>query len=127
MTMLHNTTKSNSYSPGQSKTLSFFGAVGSLKATCADTNGSFGLIELTLPPHFRQSVPHWHAHTTEGFYVLDGTLAFTVADQTFTVTRCGFVLAPPRTVHHYVESNFGAGYVAQFPSFTKTRFSIIRH
>jgi len=28
-------------------------------------------------------------------------LAFTLAEQTFTITRGGFVLAPPRTLHHF--------------------------
>lgn len=100
MTMLHNTAKFTDHSSDHLKTWSLFGAIGAIKVGSADTNGSFSLIEITLPPHFRYGAPHWHAQTTETFYVLNGTLAFTLEEQTFTVTRGGFVLAPPRTVHH---------------------------
>lgn len=100
MTMLHDTAKYNDHSSGYPRVLSFFGATGTIKAACAATNGNFGLIEITLPAHYRHGAPHWHAQTTETFYVLDGTLAFTLEEQTFTITRGGSVLAPPRTVHH---------------------------
>jgi quercetin dioxygenase-like cupin family protein len=101
MTILQNTASFNGYSSGQSRTLSLFGATGSIKAASADTNGSFGLIEITVPPHFRYGAPHWHAQMTEAFYMLEGTLAFTLENQTFTATLSGFVLVPPRTVHHF--------------------------
>ena len=81
--------------------ISFLGATGCIKATQDDTNGGFCLVELVVPPHFRSVTPHWHAKTTEAFYVLEGTLAFTLAEQTFTVTRGGFVVAPPQTIHQF--------------------------
>jgi quercetin dioxygenase-like cupin family protein len=101
MTTLQTTAKVKGYWPGHDTILSLFGATVAIKATSADTTGSFGLIEITMPPHFRQDAPHWHAQMTETFYILDGTLAFTLEEQTFTVTRGGFVLVPPYTVHHF--------------------------
>lgn len=101
MAMIQNKANDSSFAHGPGRTISLFGATGSIKAASADTNGRLGLIELTLPPHFRGLTPHWHAKTTEAFYILDGTLAFTLAEQTFTITRGGFVLAPPRTLHHF--------------------------
>jgi len=86
---------------GQGKTFSFLGATAVLRATGGETGGTFGIAELTLPPHFRHIAPHWHAHTTESFYVLDGTIAFTLDDRTFTLGRGGFVMAPARTVHQF--------------------------
>lgn len=86
---------------GQGKKFSFLGVTAVLRATGGGTGGTFGMAELTLPPHFRHILPHWHAHTTESFYVLDGTIAFTLEDRTFTLGRGGFVMAPQRTVHQF--------------------------
>ena len=101
MTTMQNMAGIDGYLRNSATAFSLSGATGLLKASAADTNGGLSLIEITVPPHFRALPPHWHARITEGFYILEGTLAFTIADQTFTVMRGGFVLAPPRTVHQF--------------------------
>jgi quercetin dioxygenase-like cupin family protein len=81
-----------------------FGMTVCIKASSEETDNAFCVVESTLPAHYRMVLPHWHAHKSEAFYVIDGTLTFTREDQTFIVQRGGFVLAPPRTVHVYWNS-----------------------
>lgn len=45
--------------------------------------------------------PHSHAKEEEGYFVLDGELALTIANQTHTLARGDFGHVPPRTVHAY--------------------------
>jgi len=78
--------------------LSALGMSVTLKSVSQDTGGAFGVLEAALPPHFHGVPPYWHARTTEAFYVLEGTMAFTLDEETFTASRGSFVLVPPRTV-----------------------------
>jgi len=78
--------------------LSALGMTVTLKSVSQDTGGAFGVIEAALPPHFHGVPPYWHARTTEAFYVLEGTVAFTLDEETFTASRGTFVLVPPHTV-----------------------------
>jgi len=78
--------------------LSALGMAVTLKSISQDTGGAFGVMEAALPPHFHGVPPYWHACTTEAFYILEGTLAFTLDEETFTAGRGSFVLVPPRTV-----------------------------
>ena len=78
--------------------LSALGMSVTLKSTSQDTGGAFGVMEAVLPPHFHGVPPYRHARTTEAFYILEGTLAFTLDEGTFTAGRGSFVLVPPHTV-----------------------------
>jgi quercetin dioxygenase-like cupin family protein len=85
-------------------TISLWGMTARIQASSAETAGAFCIVESTLPPHYRKVQPHWHAHKSEAFYVIDGALTFTRDDQTF-IAQCGsFVLVPPHTVHVYWNS-----------------------
>lgn len=45
--------------------------------------------------------PHKHAQEEEGYFVLDGVLSLTIADETRTLVSGDFGHVPPRTVHAY--------------------------
>lgn len=45
--------------------------------------------------------PHTHEREEEGYYVLDGDLALTVAEETRTLSAGDFAHVPPRTLHGY--------------------------
>ncbi len=45
--------------------------------------------------------PHKHAAEEEGYFVLDGALSLTIADQTRTLAAGDFGHVPPGTVHAY--------------------------
>jgi mannose-6-phosphate isomerase-like protein (cupin superfamily) len=71
------------------------------KVTSADTHGAFALIEYIAPPHFHGPALHEHARTTQMFYVLDGTLAFTLGEKTIMAARGTSILVPPRVIHTF--------------------------
>lgn len=80
--------------------LAHLGMTATIKASRQESNGALGLVELTLDPHFRNMVAHWHQQTLEVIYVLAGTVAVTVEDATFTAASGRVVIIPPRSVHH---------------------------
>ncbi|MEZ4737656.1 MAG: cupin domain-containing protein, partial [Caldilineaceae bacterium] len=71
-----------------------------IKMTAQESNGALALVELTLSPHFCHLAAHWHRSTTEVIYILNGLVAFTVGDKTFTGAAGRVVTIVPRTVHH---------------------------
>lgn len=58
-----------------------------------------------VPPG-AQVPPHMHAKEEEGYFVLEGELALTIAERTQTLLAGDFGHVPPRTVHAY--ANRGA-------------------
>jgi len=68
------------------------------KAGEAATGGQFSVQERTAPPGAR-SVPHVHHHLVEAFYVLEGSCAFVVGEETVAAEAGTFVLAPKGTRH----------------------------
>ena len=71
------------------------------KATAADTEGRFSLMERTLPPGGRMPPPHSHVGNEEAYFVLDGTVEFRVAGEVFQGTNGAFVLVPAGEVHTF--------------------------
>ena len=70
----------------------------------ADTNGSYGLLEILVPPGLGSP---WHVHPEEDewFYVLDGNLTFYVGDTRLDLTTGGFAFGPKGVPHTFI----GAG------------------
>ncbi|MFC5752858.1 cupin domain-containing protein [Actinomadura rugatobispora] len=67
-----------------------------VKATTADTEGKFSLLEVTLA----QGIPrHVHHKADESIYVLDGELIVEFDDRTHTATAGRFVLLPHGVPH----------------------------
>ena len=69
------------------------------RMSSADTAAAFVLLDVTVPSYWDGCVPHWHAHTTEVIYVLNGTLACTLDDTTTTASEGTALLIPPGVVH----------------------------
>jgi mannose-6-phosphate isomerase-like protein (cupin superfamily) len=65
------------------------------------TNHAWALLEYQAPAHFRGPAPHWHAETSELFYVLDGMLGFTIGDQTITAHTGTSVRVLPGLPHTF--------------------------
>jgi mannose-6-phosphate isomerase-like protein (cupin superfamily) len=70
------------------------------KATSADTDGAYTLIEAIDQP---QSGPplHLHRREDESFYILEGTFAFQIGDRALTATAGWFMTAPKGVPHSY--------------------------
>ncbi|MGV9349613.1 quercetin 2,3-dioxygenase [Streptomyces spiralis] len=71
-----------------------------IKATGAQTNGSIGFIEATVPAG-GGPVPHAHTREDETFYVLDGELEFVDGDDVFTAVAGDFIHVPKGIRHGF--------------------------
>ena len=83
----------------------FLGTLMDLRATGAQTKGSFGLIEQVLPPGFKPPL-HTHHGEDEAFYLLEGEASFTCGDRT-VAARPGSFIFFPRDIPHWfrIEGN----------------------
>jgi quercetin dioxygenase-like cupin family protein len=60
-----------------------------------------GLAEITIAPHTDGPPQHRHAQHDEGFYVLAGSVRFTVGDQSHDVPAGSLVMVPPGAPHTF--------------------------
>lgn len=72
-----------------------------LLADAADTGGALGANRLALGAGADGARPHFHARSTELFYILDGAVEFSLDGGMTTVTRGGLVVIPPGMPHAF--------------------------
>jgi quercetin dioxygenase-like cupin family protein len=72
-----------------------------IKATGAETAGSFFLSETTIDPGFPGPPLHRHERLHDMFYVLDGVLTMQVADELHELGPGTFVCVPPGVSHTF--------------------------
>ncbi|MGW1188702.1 cupin domain-containing protein [Streptomyces sp. NPDC002559] len=65
------------------------------------TGHRLAIAESVLPPHTQGPPQHRHARHDEGFYVLSGTVRFTVGDEHHDATAGTLVMVPPGTPHTF--------------------------
>jgi quercetin dioxygenase-like cupin family protein len=65
-----------------------------------DTKGAYTVIELTAGPG-PGAPPHIHRHCAESFYILDGTIEFSLAGRPFTASAGAFVHLPKGVTHSH--------------------------
>lgn len=69
-----------------------------------DTDGSYGLVEITSPPKVPGPPPHFHKHEQEFFLILQGTLDVMTNGQWKAMPAGSFVELPPDTVHTFINN-----------------------
>lgn len=79
----------------------FFDQVYTVKASGAQTGGSFGLVEVSTPEGSGPP-PHVHEREDEAFYVLEGTYEVMVGADRFVAQEGSFIFGPRRVPHGYV-------------------------
>jgi mannose-6-phosphate isomerase-like protein (cupin superfamily) len=84
----------------EGKKFEIAGALVTLKITSKES-GACAVVEATLPPYFSGSRPHVHRQTTEVFYVLNGSLAFTVGEETVIARQGSIIHVAPGVVHRF--------------------------
>ena len=87
--------------PGAGPALDFFDVQMGFKISSADTNGAWALVEYVAPPGFAGPPLHFHKVTSEGFYVLDGSVSFHLGEQIFVGEPGAMVYIPTYTIHTF--------------------------
>lgn len=70
------------------------------KAVGEDTNGSFMVLEATVPPQAGPP-PHIHHYEEEAYYLLEGELEFLAGEHTFKARAGSFVYIPKGILHSF--------------------------
>ncbi|MGV9353651.1 cupin domain-containing protein [Streptomyces misionensis] len=65
------------------------------------TGHRLAIAESVLAPHTQGPPQHRHARHDEGFYVLSGTVRFTVGDEDYDAVTGTLVMVPPGTPHTF--------------------------
>jgi quercetin dioxygenase-like cupin family protein len=71
-----------------------------LKATGADTDDAFTLLEATEPPGFGPPL-HIHNNAEEAFYVLEGGYIIFIEDEEYSCPAGAFIYIPRGLVHSF--------------------------
>jgi quercetin dioxygenase-like cupin family protein len=85
---------------GEGTTYTARGSEMVFKATATNTDGAFSFMERELPPRGTPPLAHTH-EGAEAFYVLDGTISFTVGAETVEGAAGDFVLVPSGVAHTF--------------------------
>ena len=86
----------------------------------ATTAHRLGIGEITLAPHSDGPPQHRHAEHDEGFYVVSGTVRFTVGRTTHDAPPGTLVMVPPGVPHTF--ANPGDQPVVMVNTFTPDRY-----
>lgn len=81
-----------------------FAARGSMmhfKALASIDDGDFSLMERTLPAGGRRPPPHRHTNCSEAYFVLDGSVAVTIAGRDLVLEREESLLIPRGVAHTF--------------------------
>jgi mannose-6-phosphate isomerase-like protein (cupin superfamily) len=90
----------HSTEPNQGTTIALVGDICRFLATGAETDGKYALLESVVPPGGGPP-PHVHHREQEGFYILEGEVAFYAEDQRIVARRGMSLNLPPGRPHSF--------------------------
>ncbi|MFC8131184.1 cupin domain-containing protein [Streptomyces sp. NPDC057302] len=70
----------------------------------SNTGHRIGLAESVLAPHTPGPPQHRHAQHDEGFYIVSGTVRFTVGEKEYDATAGTLVMVPPGAPHTFANT-----------------------
>jgi mannose-6-phosphate isomerase-like protein (cupin superfamily) len=85
----------------------FFGTLAIVRATAADTDGAYTIVEVHCPPGLEAPL-HVHHAEEEGFLVLEGEATLTVGDEEIPARAGDFVLGRRGVPHAFRVGDAGA-------------------
>jgi mannose-6-phosphate isomerase-like protein (cupin superfamily) len=83
------------------RTLEFAGMTITLRTMSQESDSACAVFESTVTPYFTGHQPHVHRLTTEVFYIIQGSLAFTLGDETVIARQGSVVHVAPGVVHRF--------------------------
>lgn len=86
--------------PPKGRTIAVVGDIYRFLATGEETNGKYALWEAVVPPDGGPP-PHVHSREEEGFYILEGEIAFTVNGEKIAAKAGTFANMPVGTPHSF--------------------------
>ncbi len=86
--------------PAEGRTIAVVGDVYRFLATGEDTNGKYAMWEAIVPPGGGPP-PHVHSREEEGFYVLEGEIAFHIGEERIVAGAGMFANMPAGTPHSF--------------------------
>ena len=92
-----------SVAAGQGKTVQVIGDRVTFKALAAETGGAYSLFETVTAPA-GGTPPHFQRYEEESFYILEGSYAFQVGNETLELGPGGYAFVPRGTVHAFTNS-----------------------
>jgi quercetin dioxygenase-like cupin family protein len=91
--------------PGQGERIVAGPLTAVMKATAETTGGAFSMSESVVPAGVNGPPPHAHGHTTDTFYVLEGTLRVTVGGRQIDAPAGSYIVVPPGVVHSFANAS----------------------
>jgi mannose-6-phosphate isomerase-like protein (cupin superfamily) len=85
----------------------FFGGLAHVRASAAETNGQYTLLEIECPPGLEAPL-HVHYTEDESFYVIEGSVTIEVGDERVELGAGQHAFGPRRVPHRYVVGPDGA-------------------
>lgn len=72
-----------------------------LKIGKETTKGAYTILEYLMDPGLKGPAPHYHKHTDESFYVIEGKVDFLLNDRIITAQQGDTLFVPRGTVHKF--------------------------
>ncbi len=104
--MLH-TAEISRVASGTGEARWWFGALAEIKATAADTNGQFTLIEVTNGPRY-EAVRHVHHREDEAFWVLEGDVTLDIGGTVIEASAGDYAFGPRDVPHSFTVGDKGS-------------------
>src|SRR5262245_30432655 len=87
--------------PGQGELMEYRASRLRILEDGSTTEHRLGVAEITLAPHSDGPPQHRHSLHDEGFYIVAGTVRFTVGDRVHDLTAGGMAMVPPGVPHTF--------------------------
>src|SRR6185295_14543983 len=97
MNMTHQPTLTK---PSEGRTIGIVGDIYRFLVVGEDTDGRYALFEAIVPPGGGPP-PHIHSREEEGFYVLEGEIAFQLGEELFVAGAGTFANMPVGSLHSF--------------------------
>lgn len=87
--------------PGEGEVMELGGVRLRVLEDGSTTDHRLGVVEMTIAPHSNGPQQHRHSLHDEGFYIVSGTVRFTVGDTVYDAKAGAMAMVPPGVPHTF--------------------------